>query len=92
MNVEHLISHVLPMIVRAYDDNDARIQEEVLRKSVFLAKQLDVQVTVILIYFLLFSYIFLLFSLVGIASALILIASVPASKTSNIASCAWPGS
>ncbi|KAF3440970.1 hypothetical protein FNV43_RR19256 [Rhamnella rubrinervis] len=42
-SLEHLISHVLPMIVRAYDDNDARIQEEVLKKSVFLAKQLDVQ-------------------------------------------------
>ncbi|KAF4387192.1 hypothetical protein CsatB_003267 [Cannabis sativa] len=40
---EHLVSHVLPMIVRAYDDNDARIQEEVLKKSAFLAKQLDVQ-------------------------------------------------
>ncbi|XVF29813.1 hypothetical protein REPUB_Repub16aG0003400 [Reevesia pubescens] len=40
---EHLVSHVLPMLVRAYDDNDPRIQEEVLRKSVFLAKQLDVQ-------------------------------------------------
>lgn len=44
-----MISHVLPMIVRAYDDNDPRIQEEVLRKSAFLAKQLDVQVTVIYI-------------------------------------------
>lgn len=33
------------MIVRAYDDTDARIQEEVLRKSVSLAKQLDPQVT-----------------------------------------------
>ena len=41
-----MISHVLPMIVRAYDDSDPRIQEEVLRKSAFLAKQLDVQVTV----------------------------------------------
>ncbi|CAM8989183.1 unnamed protein product [Rhodiola kirilowii] len=40
---EHLISHVLPLIVRAYDDTDARIQEEVLRKSVALVKQLDVQ-------------------------------------------------
>ncbi|KAG6659159.1 SCY1-like protein 2 [Carya illinoinensis] len=40
---EHLVSHVLPMIVRAYDDTDARIQEEVLRKSVSLAKQLDPQ-------------------------------------------------
>ena len=37
------------MIVRAYDDTDARIQEEVLRKSSFLAKQLDVQVTAIFI-------------------------------------------
>uniref|UniRef100_A0A7N0UCA6 SCY1-like protein 2 n=1 Tax=Kalanchoe fedtschenkoi TaxID=63787 RepID=A0A7N0UCA6_KALFE len=40
---EHLISHVLPLIVRAYEDNDARVQEEVLRKSAALAKQLDVQ-------------------------------------------------
>lgn len=40
---EHLVSHVLPMIVRAYDDNDPRIQEEVLKKSVSLAKQLDPQ-------------------------------------------------
>ncbi|KAL2326517.1 hypothetical protein Fmac_025575 [Flemingia macrophylla] len=40
---EHLVSHVLPMIVRAYDDNDARMQEEVLKKSVSLAKQLDAQ-------------------------------------------------
>ncbi|KAJ1409683.1 Protein kinase domain [Sesbania bispinosa] len=40
---EHLISHVLPMIVRAYDDTDARIQEEVLKKSVSLSKQLDAQ-------------------------------------------------
>nr|GEZ29170.1 SCY1-like protein 2 [Tanacetum cinerariifolium] len=29
---EHLISHVLPMLVRAYDDNDARMQEEVPKK------------------------------------------------------------
>ncbi|XVF63449.1 hypothetical protein PTKIN_Ptkin09bG0087800 [Pterospermum kingtungense] len=40
---EHLVSHVLPMLVRAYDDNDPRIQEEVLRKSVLLSRQLDVQ-------------------------------------------------
>ncbi|XVE60664.1 hypothetical protein DITRI_Ditri05aG0146500 [Diplodiscus trichospermus] len=40
---EHLVSHVLPMVVRAYDDNDPRTQEEVLRKSVLLAKQLDAQ-------------------------------------------------
>ena len=43
-NQEQLITSVLPLIVRAYDDNDARIQEEVLRKSVSLAKQLDTQV------------------------------------------------
>nr|GEU36205.1 SCY1-like protein 2 [Tanacetum cinerariifolium] len=30
---EHLISHVLPMLVRAYDDNDARMQKEVLKNS-----------------------------------------------------------
>lgn len=33
------------MLVRAYGDTDPRIQEEVLRRSVPLAKQLDVQVT-----------------------------------------------
>ncbi|OWM85712.1 hypothetical protein CDL15_Pgr029135 [Punica granatum] len=40
---EQLISHVLPSLVRAYDDNDARIQEEVLKKSAYLSKQLDIQ-------------------------------------------------
>ncbi|MBA0584860.1 hypothetical protein Gorai_015655 [Gossypium raimondii] len=40
---EHLESHLLPMFVRAYDDSDSRIQEEVLRKSAFFAKQLDLQ-------------------------------------------------
>ncbi|XP_057972943.1 SCY1-like protein 2 A [Malania oleifera] len=40
---EQLVSHVLPMLVRAYGDSDVRIQEEVLRKSVSLAKQLDIQ-------------------------------------------------
>ncbi|MBA0808738.1 hypothetical protein Gohar_024451, partial [Gossypium harknessii] len=40
---EHLVSHVLPMLLRAYDDNDPRIQEEVLRKSVILGRQLDTQ-------------------------------------------------
>ncbi|KAL9173573.1 hypothetical protein ABFS82_03G124000 [Erythranthe guttata] len=40
---EHLISHVLPMLVRAYDDTDARLQEEVLKKTITLAKKLDVQ-------------------------------------------------
>ncbi|XP_020089556.1 SCY1-like protein 2 [Ananas comosus] len=40
---EHLISHVLPMLVRAYDDTDPRIQEEVLRRTVPLARQLEMQ-------------------------------------------------
>ncbi|CAI9757785.1 unnamed protein product [Fraxinus pennsylvanica] len=40
---EHLISHVLPMLARAYDETDARLQEEVLKKTVLLAKKLDVQ-------------------------------------------------
>ncbi|KAE8715328.1 white-brown-complex ABC transporter family [Hibiscus syriacus] len=40
---EHRVSHVLPMLVRAYDDSDPRIQEEGLRKSLLLAKQLDMQ-------------------------------------------------
>ncbi|GAB2217242.1 hypothetical protein Droror1_Dr00000414 [Drosera rotundifolia] len=40
---EHLISHVLPMLVRAYDDTDPRLQEEVLKKTVSLAKHLDPQ-------------------------------------------------
>jgi SCY1-like protein 2 len=45
---EHLISHVLPMLVRAYDDNDPRLQEEVLRRTVPLSRQLDTKVTVFL--------------------------------------------
>ncbi|KAK9085650.1 hypothetical protein Sjap_026061 [Stephania japonica] len=40
---EQLISHVLPLLVRAYGDNDVRIQEEVLKRTVVIAKQLDVQ-------------------------------------------------
>lgn len=40
---EHLVSHFLPMLVRAYDDTDARMQEEVLKKTVTLAKQLNLQ-------------------------------------------------
>ncbi|XP_047325757.1 SCY1-like protein 2 A isoform X2 [Impatiens glandulifera] len=43
VNQEHLISHILPLLVRAYDDNDARMQEEVLKRTVSLAKQLDAQ-------------------------------------------------
>lgn len=40
---EQLVSSMLPLLVRAYDDNDPRIQEEVLKRSVSLAKQLDGQ-------------------------------------------------
>ncbi|KAJ6851299.1 SCY1-like protein 2 isoform X1 [Iris pallida] len=40
---EHLISHLLPVLVRAYDDTDSRLQEEVLRRTVPLARQLDSQ-------------------------------------------------
>ncbi|XP_071717238.1 SCY1-like protein 2 A [Rutidosis leptorrhynchoides] len=40
---EHLVSHVLPMLVRAYDDTDVRMQEEVLKKTVSLATKLDSQ-------------------------------------------------
>jgi len=40
---ENLMTNVLPMLVRAYDDTDARIQEEVLKRTVTLAKQLDLQ-------------------------------------------------
>ncbi|CAO1948378.1 unnamed protein product [Urochloa humidicola] len=40
---EHLISHVLPMLVRAYDDSDPRLQEEVLRRTVPLSRQLDIK-------------------------------------------------
>ncbi|GAV85165.1 Pkinase domain-containing protein [Cephalotus follicularis] len=38
-----LVSHVLPMLVRAFGDNDPRIQEEVLKKTLMLVKQLDIQ-------------------------------------------------
>lgn len=41
---DQLISCVLPLLVRAYNDTDVRIQEEVLRRTVTLAKQLDTQV------------------------------------------------
>ncbi|CAN8312978.1 unnamed protein product [Cochlearia groenlandica] len=43
-NAEHLVSHVLPLLLRAYNDNDVRIQEEVLKRSTSVAKQLDGQV------------------------------------------------
>ncbi|KAL9245150.1 hypothetical protein vseg_018832 [Gypsophila vaccaria] len=38
-----LVSHVLPMLVRSYDDTDPRIQEEVLKKTLSLTKHLDSQ-------------------------------------------------
>ncbi|KAK6937961.1 Protein kinase domain [Dillenia turbinata] len=44
---EHLIAHALPLLVRAYNDTDPRVQEEVLRKTVSLCKQLDAQVITI---------------------------------------------
>ncbi|KAG5562451.1 hypothetical protein RHGRI_005249 [Rhododendron griersonianum] len=40
---EHLVLHVLPLLVRAYDDNDARMQEEGLKRTSLLAKQLHAQ-------------------------------------------------
>ncbi|KAJ6806968.1 SCY1-like protein 2 isoform X2 [Iris pallida] len=40
---KHLILHLLPVLVRAYDDTDTRIQEEVLRRTIPLARQLDSQ-------------------------------------------------
>ncbi|CAO2834419.1 unnamed protein product [Amaranthus hypochondriacus] len=40
---EDLVSRVLPMVVRAYDDSDPRIQEEVLKRTVPLTKLLDPQ-------------------------------------------------
>ncbi|XP_020591543.1 SCY1-like protein 2 [Phalaenopsis equestris] len=40
---EYLLSHVLPLLVRAYDDSDTRIQEEVLRRTLPLARQLEMQ-------------------------------------------------
>ncbi|XP_078428236.1 SCY1-like protein 2 A [Wolffia australiana] len=40
---DQLVTHVLPLLVRAYDDNDPRLQEEVLRRTVPLAKQLDMK-------------------------------------------------
>uniref|UniRef100_A0A803N0Q5 Protein kinase domain-containing protein n=1 Tax=Chenopodium quinoa TaxID=63459 RepID=A0A803N0Q5_CHEQI len=42
-NHEDLVSRVLPMLVRAYDDTDPRIQEEVLKRTLSLTKLLDPQ-------------------------------------------------
>eukprot|EP00850_Spirogloea_muscicola_P018777 SM000175S03324 [mRNA] locus=s175:275239:281097:- [translate_table: standard] len=37
-------SHVIPMLIRAYDDQDPRIQEEILRRTVAITQKLDTQV------------------------------------------------
>ncbi|CAI5473747.1 unnamed protein product, partial [Closterium sp. Yama58-4] len=39
-----LMSHVLPMIVRAYEDADPRLQEETLRRSAVLVSTLDFEI------------------------------------------------
>ncbi|GJP63136.1 hypothetical protein CLOP_g20211 [Closterium sp. NIES-67] len=39
-----LMSHVLPMIVRAYEDPDPRLQEETLRRSAVLVQSLDFEI------------------------------------------------
>ncbi|CAN8243456.1 unnamed protein product [Cochlearia groenlandica] len=43
-NAEHIASHILPLLLRAYNDNDVRIQKEVLKRFTSVAKQLDGQV------------------------------------------------
>nr|CAB3474293.1 unnamed protein product [Digitaria exilis] len=40
---EHLISHILPMLIWAFDDNDPLLQEEVLCQTVLLSCQLDIK-------------------------------------------------
>ncbi|KAK8924028.1 hypothetical protein KSP39_PZI019145 [Platanthera zijinensis] len=40
----HLLSHVLPFLVRSYDDNDTRIQEEVLKRTITLGRKLETQI------------------------------------------------
>eukprot|EP00271_Cylindrocystis_brebissonii_P007039 TRINITY_DN2014_c0_g1_i1.p1 TRINITY_DN2014_c0_g1~~TRINITY_DN2014_c0_g1_i1.p1 ORF type:complete len:1212 (+),score=286.96 TRINITY_DN2014_c0_g1_i1:322-3957(+) len=41
---EVMVSHLLPLIVRAYDDPDPRIQEETLRRTVALSLKIDFDV------------------------------------------------
>eukprot|EP00249_Psilotum_nudum_P020686 c27809_g1_i2 orf=1666-3246(+) len=41
---EQLIANVVPMLVRAYDDPDGRMQEEVLLRTLSFAKLLDFQI------------------------------------------------
>lgn len=42
-----LAANVVPMIVRAFEDPDARMQEEVLKRTLNLTKQLDFTVSVL---------------------------------------------
>lgn len=44
VTADQLTADVVPMLVRAYDDSDARMQEEVLRSTLPVAKRLDFQV------------------------------------------------
>lgn len=39
---EHLVSHILPMVVRAYEDTDPRLQEEVLKRTISISRKLSV--------------------------------------------------
>ena len=38
------------MLVRAYDDTDPRLQEEVLRRTVTLSRQLDMKVNLVFLF------------------------------------------
>jgi SCY1-like protein 2 len=40
-----LATNVVPMVVRAFEDPDARMQEEVLKRTLTLTKQLDFTVS-----------------------------------------------
>lgn len=40
-----LAAHVVPMVVRAFEDPDARMQEEVLKRTLTLTKHLDFTVS-----------------------------------------------
>lgn len=40
-----LAAHVVPMVIRAFEDPDARMQEEVLKRTLTLTKHLDFTVS-----------------------------------------------
>lgn len=42
-----LAANVVPMVIRAFEDPDARMQEEVLKRTLSLTKQLDFTVTIL---------------------------------------------